>query len=67
MLALTGPGRHAAGMADLAAALAIAEALERLRRFEPIIAQAPDGAIFVYYLDDDGIFHQDRLYPIGYH
>lgn len=45
-------------MPDLAAALAIAEALETLRDFEPIIVQSPDGSILAYYLDDEGELHE---------
>ena len=49
-------------MADLAAALAIAEALEILRRFEPIIVQSPDGSILAYYLDDEGVLHEECVF-----
>lgn len=49
-------------MPDLAAALAIAEALENLRRFEPIIVQAPDGSILAYYLDDEGQLQQECVF-----
>ncbi len=54
-------------MPDLAAALAIAEALESLRQFEPIIVQSPDGSILAFYLDDDGVLHQDCIFPATTH
>ena len=54
-------------MADLAAALAIAEALETLRRFEPIIVQSPDGSILAYYLDDEGVLHEECVFRSRQH
>lgn len=54
-------------MPDLTAALAIAEALENLRRFEPIIVQSPDGSILVYYLDDEGVLHEDCIFRATSH
>ena len=54
-------------MPDLAAALAIAEALETLRCFDPIIVPSPDGSILVYYLDDDGLLHEDCIFRATAH
>ena len=48
-------------------ATAIAEALENLRRFEPIIVQSPDGSILVYYLDDEGVLHEDCIFRATSH
>lgn len=48
--------------ANLAAALAIIEALDRLAAFEPFITRTTGGDIVAIWMDDDGELHQESVY-----
>lgn len=48
---------------DIAAGLAIVEALERLAQWEPLIGVAPNGCIVATYVDANGYLTHEQVYP----